>query len=109
MPLDHDPLTWPVAGLLAEPPGASRTYPLAGVTIPLDDDLRLADPIEGTVVLRRTNRGILVAARLKTSLAETCSRCLRDIVVPLTLEIDEVGTHALRERTRGERMQAERA
>ena len=89
MPLDRDPLTWPVAGLLAEPPGAARTYPMAGVTIPLDDDLRLADPIEGSVTLRRTNRGILVTARLTTSLAETCSRCLRDVVVPLRLEIDE--------------------
>jgi uncharacterized protein len=89
VPLDRDPLTWPVTGLLSEAPGTSRSYPLAGVTIPLDDDLRLAGPIDGTVVLQRTNRGVLVRARLKTSLAETCSRCLRDIEVPLTLEIDE--------------------
>jgi uncharacterized protein len=89
VPLDRDPLTWPVTGLLSEPAGASRTYPISGVTIPLDDDLRLADPIEGSVLLRRTNRGILITARLRTSLAETCSRCLRDIDVPLTLEIDE--------------------
>jgi uncharacterized protein len=89
VPLDHDPLTWPVAGLLAEPPGAARTYPLAGVTIALDDDLRLAGPIEGSVTVRRTNRGVLVTARLRTSLAESCSRCLRDIDVPLTLDIDE--------------------
>ena len=89
MPLDRDPLTWPLAGLLAEPPGAARTYPLAGVTIPLDDELRLAGPIEGSVTVRRTNRGVLVTARLRTSLAESCSRCLRDIDVPLTLDIDE--------------------
>ena len=89
MPLDRDPLTWPLAGLLAEPPGAARTWPLSGVTIPLDDDLRLAGPIEGSVTVRRTNRGVLVTARLKTSLAESCSRCLRDIDVPLTLDIDE--------------------
>ena len=89
MPLDHDPLTWPLAGLLAEPPGAARTFPLAGITIPLDDDLRLAGPIEGSVTVRRTNRGVLVTARLQTSLAESCSRCLRDIDVPLTLDIDE--------------------
>jgi uncharacterized protein len=89
VPLDHDPLTWPLAGLLAEPPGAARTFPLAGITIPLDDDLRLAGPIEGSVTVRRTNRGVLVTARLKTSLAESCSRCLRDVDVPLTLDIDE--------------------
>lgn len=89
MPLDRDPLTWPLAGLLAEPPGAARTYPLAGVTIGLDDELRLAGPIEGSVTIRRTNRGVLVSARLRTSLAESCSRCLRDVDVPLTLDIDE--------------------
>jgi uncharacterized protein len=78
-----------MAGVLAEPSGAARTYPLAGITIPLDDDLRLAHPIEGSVTVRRTNRGVLVTARLRTSLAGSCSRCLRDVDVPLTLDIDE--------------------
>lgn len=83
------PLTWNVAGLLAEPPGSTRDYQLAGVTIPLADDRRLADPIEGTLRLTRTNRGILVRARLTTGLASECARCLRAIDVPLDLEINE--------------------
>lgn len=83
------PLTWNVAGLLAEPPGSTRDYQLAGITIPLEDERRLSDPIEGTLRLARTNRGILVRARLATGLAAECARCLRPIEVPLALEIDE--------------------
>lgn len=83
------PLTYPLAGLLREPPGASRLYPVAAVTIDVGPDLALADPIEGTVRVSRTNRGVLVHARLGTAIAAQCSRCLRDIEVPLDLEIDE--------------------
>lgn len=85
------PLTYPLAALLAEPVGSERAYGVSGVTIPLPDDLRLAAPIEGTVVVARTNRGVLVDSRLATALAGTCSRCLREIEIPLDLRIrDEV-------------------
>jgi uncharacterized protein len=83
------PLAWNVAALLTEPPGSTRDYLVAGVVIDLGDDLRLADPIEGRVRLSRTNRGLLVHADLETSLDTQCSRCLRDIEVPLELQIDE--------------------
>jgi uncharacterized protein len=84
-----EPLTWNVAGLLTEDPGATRDYDVAGVTIGLGDDLRLADPIEGHVRLSRTNRGLLVNARLTTSLDTECSRCLREIEVPIEISIEE--------------------
>ena len=84
-----EPLTFNVAGLLAEAPGSSREYPLAGITIPLEDGRRLADPIEGRLRLARTNRGVLVRAELTTALEGECGRCLRSIEVPLALQIDE--------------------
>lgn len=84
-----DPLTWNVVGLLGEPPGATRDYEIAGVTIVLGDEVRLADPIEGHLRLARTNRGLLVKADLTTSLAAQCSRCLRDIEVPIAIAIEE--------------------
>jgi len=84
-----EPLTYPLAGLLREAPGASRLYPVAGVTIDLGPDMELADPIEGTVRIGRTNRGVLVHGRLETAIASQCSRCLRDIEVPLDIEIEE--------------------
>src|SRR5437868_13062124 len=84
-----EPLTYPLAGLLRESPGATRLYPVAGVTIDLGPDLELADPIDGTIRVSRTNRGAVVHARLDTAIASECSRCLKDIEVPLDLEIDD--------------------
>ena len=91
-PRDPDPggqLTYNVARLLAEGVGASRVYPVAGVMLDLGDDLHQADPIEGSIHLTRTNRGILVAGRLTTSLDMECSRCARDIEVPITVDLAE--------------------
>ena len=83
------PLTYPLAGLLAELPGTTGTYEIHGVTIPLPDDLRLADPIEGAVDVTRTNRGVLIRGALQTTIAENCARCLRDIEVPIEVLLDE--------------------
>lgn len=84
-----EPLRYPLAALLRETPGTTRLYPVSGVTIDLGPDLELADPIEGTIRVSRTNRGVLVNGRLDTAIASQCSRCLRDIEVPLELEIEE--------------------
>lgn len=84
-----EPLAWNVAGLLADEAGATRDYEVAGVTIDLGDDLRQADPIEGHVRLARTNRGLLVIADLTTSLQVECSRCLREIEVPIEIFMEE--------------------
>lgn len=83
------PLAWNVAGLFADAPGADRTFEVGGVTIDLGDDLRLAGPIEGSIRLVRTNRGILAHADLRTVLDLECSRCLRDIVSPVEVRLQE--------------------
>jgi uncharacterized protein len=83
------PLVYPLAGLLAEPIGADRRYEIHGATIPLPDDMRLVEPLDGEVRIARTNRGVLVDARISTAIAGTCVRCLRDIEVPMTVEIHD--------------------
>jgi uncharacterized protein len=83
------PLTYPLAGLLAEPAGERRVFPVHGVTIRLPDDLRLAAPLEGRVAVARTNRGVLVQASLATAIDGSCSCCLRDIEIPIEVAIDE--------------------
>ena len=88
-PVSDEPFVWNVAGLLGEPPGAERDYAIDGVTIDLGDDLRQAEPLGGQVHLSRTNRGILAGASLRTALALECSRCLRDVALPVSIEIDE--------------------
>jgi uncharacterized protein len=83
------PLTFPLATLLAEPPGTSRAYEIHGVTIPLPDDLRLSESIEGQLDVSRTNRGVVLRAELETAIEGSCSRCLRDITVPIHVSLDE--------------------
>ena len=83
-------LTWNVAGLLAEDPGASREFDLESATLALDDDeLTLAGPVAGHVRLRRTNRGILADADLTAALGTDCSRCLRSIAIPVEIRLEE--------------------
>jgi uncharacterized protein len=85
------PLRYPLAALMGESYGSERRYEIHGATIPLADDMRLVEPLEGTVRIARTNRGVLVDAKISTAIAGTCSRCLRDIEIPMTVEIhDEV-------------------
>ena len=83
------PLVYPLAGLLAEPAGTERRYDIHGATIQLPDDLHLAEPIDGTVRIARTNRGVYVDAKLVTAIKGQCSRCLLDIEIPTTVEIHE--------------------
>src|SRR6478752_3071514 len=61
---DDGPLAWNVAGLLADDPGADRIYEAEDVTIDLGEDLR-------------------------TALALQCSRCLRDIELPVEIRFQE--------------------
>jgi uncharacterized protein len=83
------PLIYPLAGLLAEPAGAERRYEIDGATLQLPEDLNLAEPIDGSLRVARTNRGVLVDARLTTAIDGECSRCLREIEIPTTVEIHE--------------------
>jgi uncharacterized protein len=83
-----DALTWNVTGLLADPPGSERVYPIDDVRIDLGD-LQLAEPVAGRVRLQRTNRGILATADLRVALALACSRCLRDIEYPVEVQVVE--------------------
>ena len=84
-----DPLTFAVSGLMADVPGTLRDYVVDQVDVDLGDDLRLAEPVSGTVRLTRTNRGLVVDARLHTALAGECARCLRPVTTPVKLRIEE--------------------
>lgn len=83
------PLVYPLATLLAEPAGTDRRYEIHGATIPLPDELRLIEPIDGRLKVTRTNRGVLVDADFSTAIAGSCSRCLRDIEIPMRVLIRE--------------------
>jgi len=86
---EPDELTYPLAGLLAEPPGSSREYAIEGVALDLGEDLVADLPLRGTLHVARTNRGVFVTADLATSLGATCGRCLRPISVPISVRVEE--------------------
>ena len=84
------PLVYPLAGLLAEPLGTDRRYEIAR-----RDDRRSRTTCGSSsrstarCESSRTNRGVLVDAKITTAIAGTCVRCLRDIEIPMTVEIHE--------------------
>jgi uncharacterized protein len=84
-----DPLTFALSGLMAQAPGTVRDYEIADVDVALGDGPTLSRPVSGRVRLLRTNRGLVLEARLTTALAGECARCLRALVTPVTLRIDE--------------------
>ncbi|MFH0914084.1 MAG: DUF177 domain-containing protein [Chloroflexota bacterium] len=76
-----------VAQLLKEPIGSTRHYRV-------EDSLDLlgeghTSRVEGEANLIRTNRSVMVTAKLKTEVAVTCSRCLSPFRLPLTLSMEE--------------------
>lgn len=78
-----------VAQLLKEPVGGRRFYE---VEIPVDfqeEELSQSEPLIGTVDLLRTSHGVLLEAALDGSVLVQCSRCLRDVRCPVSLEIIE--------------------
>jgi len=82
-------LSYNVATLLRSAPGTKRRYAVDGVNLQIADDLQLAAPIEGEVLLSRTGRSILARANIRTAIDTSCSRCLQQLVAPIDIEIEE--------------------
>lgn len=82
-------LSYNVATLLRSAPGTERRYAVEPTELVMYDDLRLAAPIAGEVRLSHTGRSILARASLSTAIEASCSRCLTQIVTPLSVEIEE--------------------
>ncbi|HEX2142241.1 MAG TPA: DUF177 domain-containing protein [Candidatus Limnocylindria bacterium] len=78
-----------VAGLLREPPGAVRGHRLRDRYVSLGPDVELAGPINGTIRMQRTNRGILVRGDLEAPVRRTCARCLEPFVEPARIQLSE--------------------
>ena len=82
-------LSYNVATLLRSAPGTERRYEIDDFQLDIAEDLQLAQPIKGEVRLSRTGRSILARARLNTAIEGTCSRCLKTVVAPIDVEIEE--------------------
>jgi uncharacterized protein len=84
-----DVLSYNVATLLRAAPGTERRYEVDDVRLDIADDVTLAQPIAGEVRLSRTNRSVLAQAHLTTAIEGYCSRCLKLVVAPIDVEIEE--------------------
>ncbi len=94
-------LTFNVAGLLSEPAGTIREIEVSSPPLDmawepdpeledeLGEPLKLTSAIAGRLKLTRTNRGLFIHARMHTSIAQSCSRCLRDLDWGVDIRIDE--------------------
>jgi uncharacterized protein len=76
-----------VSQQLKSPVGSVREYDVSEVS----DILGTGNDtmVKGKVKFTRTNRGILVQGTLKSEVPVECSRCLRVIDYPLTINIEE--------------------
>jgi len=74
---------------MAEPAGSVRDITVSAPPLDFGAELSQIRDLEGELRLTRTNRGLLVHGVLRSAIAQTCSRCLRDIEWPVELELDE--------------------
>ena len=85
----RDALVVNVAGLLGEAPGSHRDIAVAVAEIELGEDLVQAAPVAIVARIARTNRGVILAGRVRTSLADICGRCLAPLESPIDVPIEE--------------------
>lgn len=78
-----------VAQLLKAAVGTTREYDIDEQIATLGEPYQLTGPVRGKARLTRTNRGIVVSARLHTGAKLECSRCLEVYVEDLPIRFDE--------------------
>lgn len=82
-------VTFNVAQLLKAAVGTTREYDVDEPIPRLDERIELTETVRGKVRLTRTNRGILVDAKLHTAAKLECSRCLDVYVENLPIRFEE--------------------
>ncbi|MGI8999828.1 MAG: YceD family protein [Candidatus Limnocylindria bacterium] len=82
-------ISYNVAGLLHEPPGAIRDVRLRDRYVTLGTDVELAGPLDADLRLQRTNRGIIVRGNVRAPLRRTCARCTDAYMEEVRVEVDE--------------------
>jgi DUF177 domain-containing protein len=82
-------ISFNVAGLMREPPGAMRDARLRDRYVTLGPDVELAGPLDADLRLQRTNRGIIVRGNVRAPLRRTCARCTDAYVEDVHVDVDE--------------------
>jgi uncharacterized protein len=80
---------WNVAQLLKEPIGATRNYDVLATVLNDEAEVSQAAPLAGQINMLRTSQGILVDGALDGVIVAECSRCLRPVTLPVSIELEE--------------------
>jgi len=83
------PLRLNVGFIVAQTAGFSREFPLEVPRVVLSPDLTLSDLI-GSVLITRTNQGLLIQVKLRATLEVECVRCLNPVLQPLHTDFTEL-------------------
>ena len=75
--------------LIEASPGTSREITIDYPTIALEDDL-IVSPLSGAFEAIRNSKGIYITGQLRTNIAGECARCLVDLRLPITLQLDDL-------------------
>lgn len=81
-------LLYNVSTLLREPMGSTREFDLDERVL-VDTEEPRHERVAGSVSLLRTKDGVLATASLRGEQPERCSRCLRQLAVPMRLRVEE--------------------
>lgn len=82
-------LQYNVSTLLKEPVGSTREYEIADRALVNEDGPQTRD-VAGQVTFLRTNEGVLVSAQVHGVEQDKCSRCLKEIEIPVSLAFEEM-------------------
>jgi uncharacterized protein len=84
-------LQFNVAQLLKEATGGTRQYDVnADIEHEFDEDVIAVSPLSGRLNFLRTGSHIFVTGSLEVTLQKGCARCLTDLVLPVSIEIEEL-------------------
>jgi len=78
-----------VAQLLRQAPGASRQHAIAGALSDIDENNPGPSVVSGTVLLLRTDSGILAKGEATFTLVRACRRCLELAKQQVTVSFEE--------------------
>ena len=84
----HNETALNVVGLLKQPLGSTRVYPLRLDRFRLDEEAT-AEDVGGEVKLTRLRDGVMASVRVNGGVALECVRCLREYDQPFATEFSE--------------------
>ena len=87
---DAHSLQFNVAQLLKQSGSDTRQYEIVDAAVPaLGNEFKLSQSINGKIKLIKTDKEIFVSGILVTELVLPCTRCNKDVKVPVELDIEE--------------------